>query len=135
MTKISLIALLIFSGICCSPKLSPDYSWQGKRWTVIELKEVPVQLSGTRRDAYLNFLPAEKRFNGNAGCNSMNGNYAIEKSRIYFTDIISTKMSCPDIAFETAFIHALEKVNRYEVAGNTILLKNDDDVLVIVREQ
>jgi len=45
----------------------------------IELKEVPVQLSGTRQDAYLTFMPGEKRFSGNAGCNSINGNYQIEK--------------------------------------------------------
>jgi len=44
-------------------------------------------------------------------------------------------MSCPDIAFESAFLQAMGRVNRYEVADNTILLKKDDDVLVIVREQ
>jgi len=135
MNRIILIAVVIFSCISCSHKLSPDYSWQGKRWTVIELKEVPVQLSGGRRDAFLSFAPADKRFTGNAGCNSINGNYKIDNSKIYFSDIISTKMSCPDIAFETTFLQTLDKVNRFEVSGNTILLKRDNDVLVIVREQ
>jgi heat shock protein HslJ len=135
MKKIFLIGTMVFSGLHCSHKLLPDYSWQNKRWTVVELKEVPVQLSGTRRDAYFTFMPGEKRFGGNAGCNGMNGNYKIEKNRIYFSEIITTKMSCPDIAFETAFLQTLDKVNRYEVSGNTILLKRDNDVLVILKEQ
>jgi len=133
--KILLVVMVICAAWSCSPRLSPDYSWQGKRWTVIELKEVPVQLSGGRRDAYLTFMPGEKRFNGNAGCNTMNGTYKIEKSKIYFSEIITTKMSCPDISFETTFLQTLDKVNRFEVSGNTILLKRDNDVLVIVKEQ
>jgi heat shock protein HslJ len=44
-------------------------------------------------------------------------------------------MSCPDIAFETTFLQTLDKVNHYEVSGNTILLKDDNDVLLIVKEQ
>ena len=134
MNRIFLIGLVFFIAVGCSPKLSPDYSWQGKRWTVIELKEVPVQLSGTRRDASITFLPAEKRFTGYGGCNSINGTYSIEKNKLYFSDIVSTKMSCPDISFETTFLQTLSKVNRYEISGNTILLKNDNDVLVIVKE-
>jgi heat shock protein HslJ len=135
MKNIFLIVMVIFSAWSCSSKLLPDYSWQDKRWIVVELKEVPVQLSGTRRDAYLTFMPGEKRFNGNAGCNTINGAYKIEKSKIYFSEIISTKMSCPDISFETVFLQTLDKVNRYEVSGNTILLKRDNDVLVILKEQ
>jgi len=73
------------------------------------IKGVPVQLSGTRRDAYLTFMPGEKRFSGNAGCNTINGNYQIEKTRIHFSEIISTKMSCPDIGFETAFLQTMRE--------------------------
>src|SRR6266498_3776236 len=98
------------------------------------MKEVPVQLSGTRRDAYLTFRPEEKRFSGNGGCNSISGNYTIDKNKINFSDITSTKMSCPDISFENAFLQLLDQVNRYEVSGNTILLKNGNEILLIARE-
>jgi hypothetical protein len=55
-----LIGLIIISGFNCSPKLSPDYNWQNKKWVLVELKEVPVQLSGSRRDAFITFSPDEK---------------------------------------------------------------------------
>ena len=135
MNKFLFIVLGSLIGIGCSPKLSKDYSWQDKRWTVIELKEVPVQLSGTRRDAYLNFLPEEKHFTGNGGCNTIRGNYSIEKNKINFSEVTSTKMSCQDISFENAFLQTLAKVNRYEISGNTILLKNDNRVLIILKEK
>src|SRR5262245_42535860 len=132
-----LIGFLMISAFSCSHKLSPDYSWQNKKWTLIEMKQVPVQLSGSRRDAFIQFSPDEKKFTGNGGCNSINDLYEInsKKNEIGFSNIISTKMSCADISFENTFLETLDKVNRYEVSGNTILLKHGDDVLLIVQER
>src|SRR5215813_2645597 len=101
-----LIGLVIFTGFSCSHKLSPDYSWQNKKWILIEIKQMPVQLSGSGRDAFIQFSPDEKRFTGNGGCNSINGLYEInaKKNEIGFSNIISTKMSCADISFENTFL-------------------------------
>jgi heat shock protein HslJ len=63
----------------CSPKLSPDSSWGNQRWVVVEMKGVPVQQSESRRDAFLKFEVAGKKFSGNGGCNQINGNYTIDK--------------------------------------------------------
>jgi heat shock protein HslJ len=132
MKKLLLLGIVaIATGISCSPKLSPDQSWGNQRWVLTELKEVPVQLSGTRRDAYLEFSPSDKRFTGNAGCNRVSGNYTLEKKdRISFGEVIVTKMSCDDIAFETTFLSALNKIDRYEMQGNAMLLKNGREILL-----
>lgn len=49
----------------------------------------------------------------NAGCNNLNGtvevNMAVENG-IGFTNLRTTRMTCPNIAYETRFILALEKV-------------------------
>lgn len=136
--KKSLIALLFISlgYMACSPRLSPDSSWGNQRWVLIELKEVPVQLSGGARDAYLEFFPVEKRFAGNGGCNRINGSYEFKKkSEISFSNISSTKMSCPDLAFETTFLNTLAEVNRFEIDGSNMLLKNDNKVLLILQRR
>lgn len=120
----------------CSPKLSPDQSWGEQRWTVIEMRGVPVQQSGTRKDAFITFTPADKRFSGNGGCNRISGNYTLEKkNELRFGQVISTKMSCDDIAFETAFLSTLDKVNRFETNGNTMLLKDGNDVILILQSK
>jgi heat shock protein HslJ len=127
------VIALVLTG--CSPKLSPDNNWGNRRWVLIELKEVPVQLSGGNRDAHIEFTPYDKKFTGNAGCNRMNGSYSIDNKTIRFTDVITTKMSCPDISFENTFLDALNKVNRYEVNDNVMLLKDEGKVLLMFRER
>lgn len=127
-------ALVIITGSSCSPKLAPDQSWGNQRWVLTEMKGVPVQLSSTRKDAFIRFTPADKRFTGNAGCNRINGNYTLEKrDRIKLGEVISTKMSCDDINFETAFLSTLGQVDRYETDGNTLLLKDGGKIVLKFR--
>lgn len=136
MKKLLFLAFIAITVIGCSPKMSPDSSWGNQRWVLIELKEVPVQLSNTNRDAFIEFSTYEKRFSGNGGCNRISGNYSLEKkSKIRFSEVISTKMSCPDIAFENTFLSAINEVNRFEVDGENLLLKDDNEILIILRRR
>jgi len=115
----------------CSPKIAPDRYWSEKRWVLTEMKEVPVQLSGTRRDAYLDFNWAEKRFSGNGGCNSISGNYTLEKRDLRFGEVASTKMSCPDLAFENTFLETLRDVDHYEMENDRLMLKDGRKVVLV----
>ena len=125
----ALIVITAFAG--CSPKLS-DTTWGRNRWVLTEMKKVPVQLSGGRRDAYINFEQREKRFSGNGGCNQISGNYSLDKKAIHFSEVISTKMSCEDISFENTFLSTLNTVDRYEVKGNDLLLKRRREVVLVL---
>jgi heat shock protein HslJ len=128
--KYFIIFMTVIAGLHCSPKLSPDSSWAGRRWILTEMKGIPVQLSGGRRDAYIHFEPNEKRFSGNGGCNQISGNYNIDKHDIRFSEVISTKMSCEDIAFENTFLSTLNSINHYEQRGDDLLLKRKKEVLL-----
>jgi heat shock protein HslJ len=114
----------------CTPKLSPDSSWSGRRWVLTEMKGVPVQLSGGRRDAYINFDHAAKTFDGNGGCNQISGGYTLDKKAIHFGEVISTKMSCEDIQFENTFLSTLNTVDHFEQNGNDLILKKKKEVLL-----
>jgi len=124
------IAIVTFE---CSPKLSPDAGWGRQNWVVVEMKGVPVQQSGGRRDAHIVFEVAEKRFTGNGGCNQINGNYTLNKNEIKFTDVIATKMACNDIEFENTFLSTLSSIDRYEVNGNDLLLKKRRETVLVLR--
>ena len=124
------IAVLAFN---CSPKLSPDAGWGNQQWVVVEMKKVPVQQNGGRRDAHITFDVNAKRFSGNGGCNQVNGNYSVDKNEIRFTEVVSTKMSCNDIEFENAFLSTLGGVDRYEVNGSDLLLKKKKETLLVLR--
>ena len=130
--KYFLILSIIMTFVSCSPRLSPDAGWGRQRWVVTEMKGVPVQLSGGRRDAFIDFRIDEKRFAGNGGCNQISGNYSLDKKDIQFSEIVSTKMSCEDIAFENTFLDLLKKVDRFEQKENDIILKRKREVLLVL---
>jgi len=128
--KYLFIVFTLVACLDCTPKLSPDSNWSGRRWVLTELKGVPVQLSGGRRDAYINFEAAEKSFTGNGGCNQVSGNYSLDKKNIHFGEVISTKMSCEYIQFENTFLSTLNSIDHYEQRGDDLLLKKMKDVLL-----
>ena len=130
--KYFFILFIIIVALGCSPKLSPDAGWGRQRWVVTEMKGIPVQLSEGRRDAFIDFRIDEKRFSGNGGCNQISGNYTLDKNEIKFNEIISTKMSCEDIAFENTFLDLLKRVDHYEQKGNDLVLKRKREVLLVL---
>ena len=135
MMKYFFILLVIVVCVQCSPKLAPDAHWGRQRWVLTEMKGVPVQLSGGRKDAYINFGVTEKKFSGNGGCNQINGNYTLEKNNIHFSEVSSTKMSCEDMAFENTFLDLLNKIDRFEQKGNDLLLKRKKEILLVLSER
>ncbi len=130
MKNFFILALAVI--VSCSPRLSADTGWSRQRWVVTQMKGIPVQLSGSRRDAFINFNINEKKFSGNGGCNQINGNYILDKKEIKFENVISTKMSCEDIAFENTFLDLLSKVDRFEQKGDDLHLKRKREVLLVL---
>ena len=133
--KYLILIIIIATSFKCSPKLSPDTGWDRRDWVVVEMKGVPVQQSGGRRDAHINFDVANKRFSGNGGCNQINGNYSVEKRTIKFTEVLSTKMSCNDIDFENTFLSTLSSIDHYEVRGTDLLLKSNKETRLVLRSR
>ena len=128
-----LLILVIILSVHCSAKLAGDRGWGEQRWVLVEMKGVPVQQSGGRNDAFIRFNVPERRFNGNGGCNQMSGNYTLDGKEIHFGEVLSTKMACADIEFETAFLSTLNSVEKYEMKGNDLLLKKNKEILLVLR--
>jgi len=76
---------------------------------------------------------AEKRFIGNTGCNTMNGNMAVEGEKISFSDIVTTKMFCIDVD-ETSFLNALGKANNFKIEKMRLYLFNDEKELLVFKK-
>ncbi len=135
MKQLSVFSVLMFSIlVSCSPKVAPDHNWDMKRWTLYELKTVPVQLSGTEKDANLLFVPSQKQVSGTGGCNRISGSYEIsKKGKIRFLNVVSTKMMCNDQAFEDRFLEVLNEVDGYTIENTSLLLKKGKEVVMRLR--
>lgn len=81
----------------------------------------------------------ENKIHGNAGCNIINGEIYLnpdEARSVQFSNIISTRMSCPDIATETSVLVALEETEKaYGKSDDTVIFVNSagDPVLQLIR--
>ncbi len=131
-----LILFVFFSAGCRTPKWAPDHYWSEKRWLVTEIKGDPVHLANTEKSVYMEFNWTDTSFSANAGCNHIRGKYIlVDKKGIKFENIIGTKMSCPDIAIENAFLAALHETVEYELEGDKLLFKDDKKRVLVLKKK
>lgn len=84
-------------------------------WTIFKVDGKVV--TGDERP-YITFDQAQSRFYGSNGCNTINGDYALGKTSLRFSNVISTMRACADAPFEYAINRALDQVSDYAVARN-----------------
>ena len=90
-----------------------------RRWNLIEINGGGVESS----KAFVEFVSAEKRFAGNAGCNRMFGKLETNGNEIKLSGIGTTKIFCSAedvMKLEGDFIKALERTTRFEQKGETL---------------
>ena len=71
-------------------------------------------------------LAEGRKVQGSAGCNRMTGTYKLDGEKLKFGPLATTRMACPDMQTETAFLKALGATTRYEVSGSSLTLYGAD---------
>lgn len=97
------------------------------RHTLAETKWKLVYFNGKKvvpNDKKVYFLQLNSkdgRFSAYAGCNTIGGTYAMPKVDVIdFSDVIMTRMACPDMAFENQFGSMLVQVIHYKLDEATL---------------
>jgi heat shock protein HslJ len=95
-----------------------------KYWKLIELYGHPVTpATDNAKTAHIIFKKSDNQFHGNAGCNTIIGNYELkEHNRIVISPKMSTLMMCLDMETETRFLQVLETADSYLVRNDTLTL-------------
>ena len=80
----------------------------------------------------MEFNLTEKRIFGSTGCNSINGVIEVLGKKIQFGRLATTRMACPDMSFESAYLQKLDnKTVPYQIKpGKLYLLVSPDSVFV-----
>lgn len=108
-----------------------DLAFLNGAWRVTEIEGAPITAK-----VRIVIDVDEHRIHGNAGCNLLNGDITINLDKgngIEFKNLATSRMTCPDIATEQAFLLALESVHK-AAKGNTpdtAVLKNASGQTII----
>lgn len=108
-----------------------NISFLNGAWKVTSIEGQPIT-------AKIRFVidTAEGRIHGNAGCNLLNGNITVnldKGSGIEFQNLATSRMMCPYIAVEQAFLLALEQVDTAlpgKDSGSAMLCNSDGQTLI-----
>lgn len=68
---------------------------------------------------------------GHGGCNRFFGTYSQEGDALTFGPLASTKMACPNLAQEQAFLFALQSARHVEATHMRLILKGQDGLPVL----
>lgn len=120
MKKLLILMVLITTAMITASAQSERFGT--RQWKLVELEGANV---GSSTTAYLALNRQQTRFTGSTGCNQMFGSARVRGRRVDFSNIGTTKMACekPRVRrVETAFVRALENVDRFRQIGNTLEL-------------
>jgi copper homeostasis protein (lipoprotein) len=96
------------------------YTLAETKWKLISLNKQKIVQKG-KKVYFLELDSKEARFTAFAGCNSIAGNYVMPSSDIIdFSDVIMTRMACPDMTLEDKFGAMLVHVKKYKLDNNTL---------------
>lgn len=122
------IILLILTGCSTAEKINEVKSLplMQTRWEIQSINSVKIDSSRI----YLLFED-DGKLRGNAGCNSLGGKYEASAGNIILTNIITTKMACPDLDKENLFLRAIQKSETYKILGSTLTISGADNTKII----
>ncbi|WP_418991646.1 META domain-containing protein [Alistipes sp.] len=102
----------------------------GTEWQLIQLGGQTVQPEEGRFT--LTLLAEGNRLAGVGACNRLTGSFETDAKRaLKIGPVASTRMACPDMAREQAFIRALEQTTHYDMDGPMLLLLADGELRAV----
>lgn len=132
-----IVALLLFSA-CSRQEPPPQTETSPPATPATELPPPPPALTGTAwkvagidgvelpsdSKASLEFLEGDK-VAGQGGCNRFGGPVEISGDKLRFGSLISTKMACAAMEWETRYFQALDAARTYRLDGGALVLLDD----------
>lgn len=102
----------------------------GTEWQLIQLDGETIQ---PREGCFTVTLSAENgQLSGVGACNRLSGTYrSDEKRSLRIGPLAATRMACPDLEREQAFIEALESATHYDMDGPMLLILSDGELRAV----
>ena len=134
MKRILAAAVLLFSlGSCCNCQ-QKDLPLEGTSWKLARMESIPASAVSAEEDAFtLEFNAADTLVAGRTNCNRFFGPYELKGKTLKFGTLGMTRMACPDLQYEEAFVRMLDEVDGFEIKGSELKLCKGDRVVAEFR--
>jgi len=119
MLRLTLMAGLLGLGLCDRDETIAAYGAADQVWVLVELDGAKFAPRATLK------FPEPGRISGHAPCNTFQGAQDAPYPWFDVKQVAATRMACPDLAAETAYLAALSDMTLSEVSGNTLILSNE----------
>jgi heat shock protein HslJ len=129
MIRLALTFSALTAMFSCADESLTGYGAAETVWVLQDLDGVPFAAR-----AILEF-PEEGALSGQGPCNTYRGTQSVPYPWFKAENIASTRMACPDLDLEATYFSALEAMTLAEVAGNTLILSNDDGRKMVFRAE
>ena len=87
------------------------------RWGALRIGGHAVKVPAQQHEPWIVLEPKTRQVTGSGGCDRFTGSYDAGVVTLLFRQLGVTRMMCPDLRSETAFLKALNKTWGYRVAG------------------
>jgi len=123
------VALPLLLGVwsCDGDESVARYGAGDTTWTLTEIDGTAYPARAT-----LSF-PGDGRIAGTGPCNRFSGEQTLPYPWFGAEAIAATRRACPGLDLETAYFAALEAMTLSEVAGDVLILRNDDGREMVFR--
>ena len=127
MFTILVIAILSsFFAMCTKKDTIPvESSWAVEK-VYVEGSEIQVPQD---HNPYLAFLK-DSKISGETGCNRFFGDFDVKGKKLTFSNVGSTRMMCPNMAFENAWLGAISNTAEFSLQKNTLTLKDSNGNII-----
>jgi heat shock protein HslJ len=101
---------------------------EGTTWSLVQVAGRPARPIGSGGTPTLRLDAAQKRAEGDTGCNRFGGPYELNGGSLRFGALVSTRRACAAEALnaqEAAFLGALGNTRSWRIIGGTLLLSGD----------
>lgn len=132
MKKYFAAAALLVGMVACGGH--SDAKLEGTTWKLASMEGIPAQAVDREADFFtLRFDAADTTVSGRTNCNRFFGKYETDGRKLDFENLGMTRMACPDMQYEDAFVRMLDEVDRFEIRDRELTLYDDSRKLATFR--
>lgn len=119
------VAAMVMFAACCGEENLP---MENTKWNLTELQGAANDVFADA-DTFWFSLDGESVV-GVGACNRFFGGYKMTQSGSFEVGAMGmTRMACPDMELEDAFVRIIDEADSYEIKGNVMILKKGAEIL------